>query len=134
MDSVKKFYGRDGEKVDQWFDRYQVIVDMAELSSDAVKMLPLFLEDAAYSTWSLMDETAGLDLASVRREFQRVFGTTKLTAWQELKASRIFPGESVDITVEKMKSLLRTITGEKTNKHLVALFLLGVLPEKLWSW
>ena len=51
IDSVKKFHGRENENVNLWFDRYEVILEIAGSSSEAAKLMPLFLEDAAYTTW-----------------------------------------------------------------------------------
>ena len=134
IDSVKKFHGRENENVNLWFDRYEVILEIAGSSSEAAKLMPLFLEDAAYATWAQMEESVKCDLRQVRKEFQRVFGITKITAWKEVKTLRYFPGESLDTVVEKIKSLLQTVEEEKPNDHLVAVFLLDALPEKVSNW
>lgn len=131
VDSVKKFHGKTGENVNQWFDRYEVILEMTESTADAAKLLPLFLEDAAYTTWSQLSESIKGDFKQIRKEFQRVFGLTKLHAWQNVKELKFFPGESIDVLVEEIKSSLRVLTEDKPNDHLVAAFLLDSLPQKV---
>ena len=44
---------------------------------------------------------------------------------------KYFTGKSLDVLVERIKSLLRTVMEEKPNNHLVAVFLLDSLPENI---
>ena len=69
---MKKFHGRENENVNLWFDCYKVILEMAGSSSEAAKLMPLFLEDAAYVSWAQLEESVKCDLRQVSKEFQRV--------------------------------------------------------------
>ena len=70
-------------------------------------------------------------MLQMKKHFQYIFGITKILAWQYIKTLQLFPGDSVDLLVEKIKSLLRIITEESPNEHLVAVFLLDSLPEQV---
>ena len=69
LDFVKKFHGRENENVSQWFERNQVILEMAGASDEAAKLIPLFLENTAYATWSELAESVKSDLQEIRKEF-----------------------------------------------------------------
>ena len=62
LDSVKKFHGTQSENVCQWYDRNAAITEMSEVKDEAAKLLPLFLEDAAYASWSQLDDSVKEDL------------------------------------------------------------------------
>ena len=103
-DFVKRFKGLPEENLEQWFDRFEEAIDViheaetqAEKDEMMAKLMPIFLEDQAYGTWKLLTSVEKKDLAAVKAALRRVFGVSKLAAWQKLKTLRFLPGDSVDL-------------------------------------
>ena len=141
-DVVKKFKGGSDEDIVMWLDRITVAVDLIDASSllgktqaekdkEIAKLIPLFLEEAAYSTWKQIPSVDRENLTVVKAALIRVFGKSKLTAWRELREKRLFPGDSVDAMAEEIKSLLSVVTSGVGPNALVSLFLIESLPKTI---
>jgi len=135
VDVVRKFEGRADEKIELWLDRFRVAVDLTtkaksdeEKEKEMVKLVPLFLDGAAYTTWKQLSETDRSDMKEVESALRRVFGRSKAAAWQALKTLQLTFGDSVDVAVDEVKSQLRTISGDEPPGELVSLFIIDALP------
>ena len=138
IEVMRKFSGGPEEDIVQWLDRLHVAVDItsaakddAEKEKEIVDVMPLFLEGRAYSTWKQIPVADRKNLKLVEEALHRVFGRTKLSAWQELKALRYRPGDSIDVLVQQMRSLLTTITGDEPAGEIVSLFVIDALPAHI---
>ena len=138
-DVVRKFRGDTGEDIDIWLDRFQVAIDLTSSAADQTakdkemaKLMPLFLEAAAYATWKQIPPGDRENLTVIKSDLRRVFGKSKMSAWTELKSIKVLPGESVDVVAEQIKGLLQCATAEtKVAESLVALHLMDALPEQV---
>lgn len=138
VDVVRKYRGTRGEDLEVWLDKLEVAVRIT-LSPETTdkrdeimaQVMPLFLEDDAYDTWKLLNETERSDLTEVKKALRRVFGKGKIEAWQELKALRLLPGASIDVMAEQAKKLLRIATGVTPDDTLVAHFVIDALPKRI---
>ena len=137
MDVVRKFSGASGEDLEQWLDRFEVAVDLTgestqeEKEKTAGRLIPLFLDGAAYSTWKQIP-TGRNDLDTVKTALRRVFGKSLATAWRELKELRLLPGQSVDVLAEEAKRLLGIIVGnDSPPQQVVSLALIDALPRTI---
>ena len=137
MDVVRKFSGASGEDLEQWLDRFEVAVDLTgestqeEKEKTAGRLIPLFLDGAAYSTWKQIP-TGRNDLDTVKTALRRVLGKSLATAWRELKELRLLPGQSVDVLAEEAKRLLGIIVGnDSPPQQVVSLALIDALPRTI---
>lgn len=136
IEVVKKFAGGRGEDIEQWIDKFLVAAEItitdADDRSDAklAKIIPLFLEGPAYTTWKQLSDTDKQKLESVWSALRRSFGISRLRAWQDLKETKFLPGESVDILADEISSALAIITGDKANvsDKIVSCHLIDALP------
>jgi len=138
IDVVRRYRGEPEEDIELWLDRLHVAVDITSPSKDdaakeeeIANVMPLFLEGRAYSTWKQIPDTDRKNLKHVEGALRRVFGRTKLSAWQELKSLRYHPGDSIDVMVQQMRSLLTTITGVDPAGEIVSLFVIDALPANI---
>lgn len=139
VDIVKKFKGDVGEDVELWLDRLWVAIDMTakagaslvDKEKEMARVMPLFLDGRAYRTWKQIPETNRKNLKAVKAALLSTFGKTKVVAWEELKALRYFPGESIDVLVDDAESLLQIIVGGPPPGELVSLFVLDALPREI---
>jgi hypothetical protein len=136
-DAVKKFNGSAEEDVDQWLARFETAAKILSTEDDAGRkkematMMPLLLDGPAFNTWQQLGDAEKNDVSTIMAALRRVFGMGKVAAWQRLKSLRLFPGESVDVLVTEVKTLLRTITTDDAPEELVSLFLLDALPQNI---
>jgi hypothetical protein len=135
VDVVKKFEGGTDDNIELWLDRFHVAIDITtktttddEKEKEMAKIMPLFLDGAAYNTWKQLGDADRKDLKKVESALRRVFGRSKATAWHALKTLQLVHGDSVDVAVEEVKSLLRTISGDDPPGELVSMFILDALP------
>lgn len=138
VDVVRKFHGEEEEDVELWLDRLHVAVEITSSAKDnAAKkkeiadIMPLFLEGRAYSTWKQLSETDRKDLAIVEGALRRVFGRTRISAWQELKSMRYNTGDAIDVVADRIQSLLKTIAGVEPAEEIVSLFVIDALPSHI---
>lgn len=138
-DFVKRFSGLPDENLEQWLDRFEEAMDVlsdkethAEKEKKMAKLMPLFLEGRAYGTWKLLTSDEKKDLAKVKAALRRVFGLSKLAAWQKLKAVRLLPGDSIDLLANDIDGLLRAAIGtDDPPNELVAHYVIDALPSVL---
>lgn len=138
-DFVKRFKGLPEENLEQWFDRFAEAIDVihdvktqVEKDEMMAKLMPIFLEDRAYGTWKLLTSDEKQDLAAVKATLRRVFGLSKLAAWQKIKTLRLLPGDSVDLLANEINALLRAAIGVSAPPdELVAHYVLDALPTAL---
>ena len=145
MDVVRRFAGASGEEVEQWLDRYSVAMELVEefpstttdpdgtkaKEKKMAKLIPLLLEDAAYCTWKQLSKAEKEDWSAIAKALRKVFGKSKASAWQELKSIQLFPGESVDVLADQIKTLLTIVEGGTPRGPLTAAFLLDALPSRI---
>lgn len=136
VDIVKKYKG--GEDIDRWFKRFETSVGVATTAADdaaklkqQAKIIPVFLEGPAFSTWDQLDKTSKENYGTIKAALKRVFGLGKAAAWHKLKSLRLFPGESIDVLTEEAKALFRTITGTDPSEELVSLVILDALSPEI---
>ena len=145
-DAVCKFAGAPGEDVDQWLDRFEVAVDLTEEITKSKNdpsgakarlkkmalLVPLFLTGPAYITWKQVSAAEKDNWDAVSKALRRVFGKSKTSAWKELKALKLLPGEQIDVLVNQTKTLLEITAGGNTvPDQLVAAFVLDSLPSRI---
>ena len=83
----------------------------------------------AYVTYKQMPEEEKGDFEQIKKNFKRVFGTSRPMAWSQLKELHLLPGESVDVLVDKIEEKLRVISGDKeVPEEIVTFFLSEALP------
>lgn len=141
LEAAKKFSGARGEDVEQWFDKFlltaDITIEKAEDKSAAklARILPIFLEGAAYATWKQIHPAKRDDLNAVKSELFRVFGRSKLQAWQDLNDVQFIPGDSVDILADQIKGSLRIMVGDAAAipDELVSFYLIDALPSQISS-
>ena len=137
LEVVKPFSGE--EDIEQWLDRFEVAVDIVEEPNDdtakkskMAKMVPLLLSGPAYSTWKQLSTGDKSDFEKVAAALRRVYGKTKVSAWQEMKLLRFLPGDSVDVLADQINRLLTVVVGSQAfPEQLAAAFLLDALPLKV---
>jgi len=112
-DVVSKFSGEDGENVEQWLEKLETAVEIFGGKEDVLKLLPLFLKGAAYTTYKQLSNEEKTDFEHIKNSFRRVFGVSKPKAWSQLKEMRFYPGESVDALMDKIEEKLKIISGGK---------------------
>ena len=117
-DMMDKFSGAPGEDVEHWIDRSIATVQVLEDTDDTeslkkklVRLMPVLLQGAAYSTWKRLKESERSDYEAVAKALRRVYGKSKATAWAELKALKLAPGEQVDVMADQAETLLRIVAG-----------------------
>ena len=139
-DFVKHFKGLPGENLEQWFDRFEEAIDIisgkrrkrTEKDAEISQLMPIFLEDRAYGTWKLLTSAEKKDLDAVKAALRRVFGLSKLAAWQKLKTLRFLPGDSIDLLANEINDLLRAAIGiDEPPDELVAHHVVDALPVRL---
>jgi hypothetical protein len=146
VEVVRKFCGAPGDDVEQWLDRYSVATDLLEefpstagdpsgtlaKEKKMAKIIPLLLEGAAYCMWKQLPTADKENWSAIGKALRRTFGKSKASAWQELKALRFFPGDSVDVMADQVKTLLRIVAGgSDPQEQLTAAFLLDTLPPRV---
>ncbi len=139
VDVVKKFNGTECEDLELWFDRFKVAIDLTsrskkddEKEKEMCKLIPLFVDGAAYRTWKQIPDADKEDLTLVKDALRRVFGKSKISAWQQLKNIRLLPGEQVDVVAGEVETLLGTIAGKSpVPEELVSLFFIDTLPNSI---
>lgn len=71
------------------------------------------------------------DWNAAARALRRVYGRSKTSAWRELKGLKWLQGEPIDVLVDQIRTLLRTVPeGSATPDQLIASFLLDALPAR----
>jgi len=131
-DVLTKFSGDNGEDVETWISRLETAADIFGNEDKIGKLLPLFLTGSAFTTWKQMDEEEKKDVAEVKRALRKVFGISKLTAWNELKRMKVLPGESVDVLTERIQTLLKVVSNNKdVPEEIVSCFLADALPTNV---
>lgn len=133
VDIVKRFKGERGEDLEQWLERFETAVSITHAAKstteeEMLKLMPLFLEGAAYRTWKQLNATQKNDINEVRKALRRVYGISKAMAWQKLKTLHLFPGESVDVIADEARTLLTVITETTPSDQLVSLTVIDALP------
>lgn len=139
VDVIKRFKGENGEDIDLWLERYETAVRIslptastqADVEKQMVQIMPLFLEGPAYRTWKQLDSAGREDLPTVKASLKRVYGDSKIIAWEKLKQSQLLPGENVDVLADQVKNFLSVIVNGKPPEELVSLFLVDALPSRV---
>ena len=142
-DVIERFSGAPGEDVEQWLDKAFVGIKLLhDTKEDAegvtlakqilARSMPLILSGAAYRTWKLLSAKEKDDFDAIAKALRRVYGKTKATAWAELKALRLLPGEPVDVLADEVGTLLGIVTGGKElPSQMAAAFVLDALPARV---
>lgn len=138
-DVVKRYSGEPGQDVEQWLDRFDVAIELIEKPADdkakstlKAQFVPLLLDEPAYSTWQQLKASDKKDFATIATALRRVFGKSITSAWQELKAVRLFPGEPVDVLVSRIQRLLSTVAaGAAVPEQVVSVHLIDALPPRV---
>lgn len=137
-DIVSKFSGGPHEDLEQWFDKLTVSVELmlegetgVDVSKKLTKLMPLFLDGAAYATWKQLSTSQKESLEEIKNALRRVFGKTKAAAWREVKSVKLLPGESVDVMADQIQTLLGIITDGDVPEQMVSTFLLDALPGEI---
>lgn len=138
VDAVRVFKGDASEDLELWLDRFQVALDVTgtwkttkDRDEEMARLMPLFLEGRAYSTWKRLSAADQKDLTLVKAALRRVYGLSKATAWKKAKSLRLFPGEPVDVLVDEINELLKIVLEDDPPETLVAVMLLDALPKAL---
>lgn len=137
VDVIKKFTGDSEEDLEQWLDRLTVAVEITTQESDkakihqtSAKIMPLVLTGSAYATWQQVKDKSDFD--QITNDLRRVFGKSLTTAWRELKALRLLPGDSIDVLASEAKTLLRIISkGKDVPDEIIALTIVDALPQRI---
>lgn len=142
-DVVEKFSGAPGEDIEQWLDKALVAIELLhETTTDAkgreeakkklARSMPLIISGAAYRTWKQLSTSDKGDFDAIAKALRRVYGKSKATAWAELKAMRLLPGEPVDVLADEIQTLLGIVTGHNSlPSQMAAMFVLDALPARV---
>jgi len=138
VDAVRCFKGEDGEDLELWLDRFKVALDVTskwptskDRDAEMARLMPLFLEGRAYTTWKQLSDVEKSDLETVKSALRRVYGVSKVAAWKRIKAIRLFPGDLVDVIADEICSLLRIVLEDEPPDPLVAITLIDALPSNI---
>ena len=134
-DVVPKFTG-DGEDVEMWLDRLHLAIEInstgtaEEKTAELVRVLPLFLDKAAYATWKQLSVEDKTDLTKIQATLRRVYGLSKVVAWERLKALKWMPGDQIDVLADEARKLLNIVCSFKNlSDEIVALTVVDALPK-----
>lgn len=138
VDVVRRFNGDATDDLEKWLDRFKVAMDVtgsyksdSERDKAMAKVMPLFLDGSAYSTWKQLTDSQKEDLDEVRSALRRVYGLSKISAWNKIKNKRIYPGEAVDVVADELRDLLRIVIEDEPPDRLVAVTLIDTLPQRI---
>lgn len=137
VDVVGEFRGVAGDDIEQWIDRLLVALETmsgetetSKVHALAAKIVPMFVEGAAYTTWKQIAEKD--DWAKITAALRKAYGKSPLAAWDALKQLKLVPGESVDALADVAKSLLKVVAGgTEPADNIVAFHLLDALPANV---
>ena len=138
-DVVKRFSGEPDQDVEQWLNRFDVAIELIEKPADdkaksglKAQLAPLLLDEPAYSTWQQLEASEKKDFKNIEDALRRVFGKSITSAWQEVKAVRLFPGEPVDVLVTRIQRLLSIVAeGASVPEQMTSVFLIDALPARV---
>lgn len=138
VDAVRSFKGEPSDDLELWLDRFTVALDVTgkyatdkDRDAEMARLMPLFLEGRAYSTWKQLTDVQKADLSEVKLTLRRVYGLSKMVAWKKIKNLRLFPGELVDVLADEISGLLKTVLGVDPPETLVSITLIDAMPRKL---
>lgn len=138
VDAVRCFKGGVSEDLEQWLDRFKVALDVTgkwstdkERDEEMARLMPLFLEDRAYSTWKQLTDAQKKDLAEVKAALRRVYGLSKAAAWKKIKGIRLLPGDLIDVLADEITGLLKIVLGVDPPETLISIMLIDALPRSL---
>ena len=106
VDVVKRFSG-EGDVV-AWIDRLELVLELQGGGADCAKVIPLFLEGAAYDVYAQMNEEDRACSTRLKSRLVAAFGLSPSQAFAKFKARTLMPGESPDAFLAELRRLART--------------------------
>ena len=127
---IEKYSGEDD--VERWIDRFQLAVEIDELSSKEAQLLSMLLCDEAYDVWKNLSADDKKDASKIKTALRKAFGLSRVNAWRELQSKRVYAGESLDTFGEQIKKLLKvSCDGKDPLEYVSGLLLMEALPVNI---
>ena len=129
-DVVKRFSG-EGDVV-AWVEQLELVAQLQASEMDLAKVIPLFLEGAAYDVYAQMDAGDRADATALKRRLRAAFGLSPSLAFNRFKSRTLMQGESPDAFLAELRRLARTVADggdEETVDQFVLCQFVDGLPE-----
>ena len=110
VDVVKRFSG-EGDVV-AWIDRLELVLELQGGGADCAKVIPLFLEGAAYDVYAQMNEEDRACSTRLKSRLVAAFGLSPSQAFAKFKARTLIPGESPHAFLAELRRLARTAAAD----------------------
>lgn len=124
-DMIKCFDG-SGD-VSQWLAKVKLVSELNEIE-EVSKIIPLFLEGAAFSVYAEMDAQDKDNAEKIEETLLLAFATNAFTAYEEF-CRRVWRDEPVDVYMTDLRRLAR-LAGVETDMLLMRAFIVG-LPSAI---
>lgn len=128
--SLGKFNGSGN--VDQWLNKFDVAMEIDEINEKRHNYLIMLLDGPAFDVWQEMPEEKKKDVKKIKEELQRVFGTSRLSAWRLVKERQISNSENLEVASQEIRRNLRiAAAGADIPDALIAIMILDALPTSI---
>ena len=113
-------------------ERLELVAQLQTSEMDLAKVIPLFLEGAAYDVYAQMEPKDRADSTALKRRLRAAFGLSPSVAFSRFKARTLMQGESPDAFLAELRRLARTVAeggDEETIDEFVLCQFVDGLPE-----
>lgn len=134
MKAMKKIGEYTGnEDVERWIDRFELAIELDELSDKEANILSMHLGEAAYDAWKNLPKDKRLDAEEVKEMLRSTFGLRKRDAWQGALGKKVHVGDQVDVVADQIKKLVTTSCRgvDDPIEGISGLILLDALPSNV---
>ena len=110
VDAVKRYSG-EGDVI-AWVERFEMVWELQAdtmKETNQAKVLPLFLEGAAYDVFAQMEQEVRQDATRLKAGLQAAFGMSPLLAYAKFKARELAVGEAPTAFLAALRRLARAI-------------------------
>ena len=122
-DLVSKYDG--GGDFLEWVDKLELVAELQDIK-DLHLVLPLFLTGGAFAVYKSIDNKARKDYDKVKDALKLAFSSDPITAYEELQARHLRPGESVDVYVADLDRLAQLVDSTMPSTVIKCAFICGL--------
>ena len=126
-DVVKPYVGT-GDFL-EWLSKFELACDLRNFNDGRHKLLPMFLEGAAFAVYKQLTEAQKDDYAEVRKSLVGSFSDNCFDAYRSLLTRRLQVGESVDVFLADLKRLLSLCEGDAVPPGILRCAFVNGLPS-----
>ena len=130
LTDVVRRYSGEGD-VCAWIERFEMVWKLQASTEDQAKVLPLFLEGAAYEVYAQMAEPDKVDSGKVKASLQSALGISSALAYAKFKMCELAGTEALDAFLAELRRFARVIArgdGQALEPIVLCQFVEG-LPE-----